>query len=72
MTILKNISYISFVILISLSIISCKKEIKKEPAQFSIEPKTITVNWTGYKTTDKIAVNGKFEEINIPNIKNAT
>ncbi len=55
----------SFVLitLISLSISSCKKEVKKEPAKFSIEQKTITINWTAYKTTDKVAVKGKFEEI---------
>lgn len=47
------------------TVIACKKEVKKTSAKFSIEPKTITVNWTGYKTTDKIAVPGVFEKINI-------
>lgn len=71
MNLLKNISYLSFVILFSLSIISCKKEVKKSPAQFSVEEKTITVNWTGYKTTDKVAVKGQFKEIAVTNIKNS-
>ena len=57
---------------ISFSTISCEKEVKKTPAKFSIEPQTITVNWTGYKTTDKVAVNGVFQEIVIQNIKNDT
>jgi len=69
MNISKNISFISFVLLFSIALISCKKEVKKEPAQFSIEPATITVKWTGYKTTDKVAVNGQFKEINVVNIK---
>jgi len=67
MTILKKTTIISFAILFSLATISCKKEVKKEPTQFSVEQKTITVKWTGYKTTDKIAVNGQFKEINISN-----
>ncbi len=71
MNLLKKISIFSFAILLNVAIISCKKEIKKEPAQFSIEQKTITVKWTGYKTTDKIAVNGQFNEISISNSKNA-
>jgi len=73
MNILKRTTVFSFIILFSIAIISCKKEVKKEPAQFSIEQKTITVKWTGYKTTDKIAVNGEFKEINIStDAKNST
>jgi len=56
--------------LISLTLVSCKKEIKKEPVRFSIEQKTITINWTAYKTTDKIPVKGKFEKIIITNANN--
>jgi len=67
MTLFKKTTIISLTIILSFAILSCKKEIKKEPAQFSIEQKTITVKWTGYKTTDKIAVNGEFKEIKISN-----
>jgi len=67
MNLLKKVSVFSFAIFLSFAIVSCKKEVKKEPAQFSIEQKTITVKWTGYKTTDKIAVNGQFKEISISN-----
>ena len=63
----KKTTIVSLTIILSFAILSCKKEIKKEPAQFSIEQKTITVKWTGYKTTDKIAVNGEFKEIKISN-----
>ena len=72
MTVLKNITTIAFSILMSFVIISCKKEVKKEPAQFSVEQKTITVKWTGYKTTDKKAVNGEFKEIVVSNTKNSS
>lgn len=62
--------------LLTLSIffiaVSCKKEAKKEEApKFSVIPETITVNWTGYKTSDKIAVKGKFEKVEISNSKEA-
>ena len=69
MTLFKNTTIISLAIVLGFTTFSCKKEIKKEPAQFSIEQKTITVKWTGYKTTDKVAVNGEFKEINISNSK---
>ncbi|MDY7396934.1 YceI family protein [Aureibaculum sp. 2210JD6-5] len=69
---IKKISIICLGLLLSFSTISCKKEITKTPAKFSVEPKTITVNWTGYKTTDKVPVNGVFQEIVINNVKNDT
>ncbi len=72
MTIIKNLSITLIAILLSTAIISCKKEIKKDPTQFTIEQKTITVNWTGYKTTEKKAVKGEFKEVKILNIKNDT
>jgi len=72
MYLFKKVSIISIGVLLNVVIISCKKEIKKDAAQFSIEQKTITVNWTGYKTTEKIAVKGEFKEIRILNVKNDT
>ena len=69
MNISKKISFITFALLCCIALVSCKKEVKKESAQFSIESKTITVKWIGYKTTDKVAVKGQFKEINITNIK---
>lgn len=72
MDILKKLTIVSLSILFSLTIISCKKEVKKEPVKFSVEPKTITVKWTGYKTTEKKAVNGKFEKIIVTNTKSST
>lgn len=51
--------------------VSCKKEVKKEPAKFSVIAETITVNWTGYKTTDKVPVKGQFKTVEIANSKEA-
>ncbi|RPD99545.1 YceI family protein [Aureibaculum marinum] len=72
MNLIKKSTFIVLGIVLGLSAISCKKEVKKESAKFSIEPKTTTVNWIGYKTTDKIAVKGEFKEIKINNIKKDT
>ena len=69
MNISKKISLFTFALLCCIALVSCKKEVKKESTQFSIESKTITVNWIGYKTTDKVAVKGQFKEIIIRNIK---
>ena len=70
---MKKILIISLALTLSLAAVSCKKEVKKveTTAQFSIEPKTVTVNWTGYKTTSKIPVKGKFETLEVSNIKEA-
>ena len=72
MTILHKITSVSFIILFSLAIVSCKKEVKKEPALFSVDQKTVTVKWTGYKTTAKKGVKGEFKNINISNTKSST
>lgn len=69
---MKKIILYSLVLAISILTVACKKDVKKiEDAQFSIEPKTVTVKWTGYKTTSKIAVNGEFKELQVSNIKEA-
>ena len=56
---------------LSVSFIACKKEAKKGPANFSVIAETITVNWTGYKTTSKIPVTGQFKTVEIANSKEA-
>lgn len=66
---MKKITLLALVF--SFLIISCKKETKKEPTKFSVVAETITVNWTGYKTSEKVAVKGKFEKIEISNSKQA-
>jgi hypothetical protein len=63
---------IVFAFVASLLIVSCKKEGKKiEGPQFSVESKTVTINWTGYKTTSKIPVKGEFKTLEVLNSKEA-
>ena len=54
-------------------IVSCKEK-KTEPSQskvnqlnYSIDLENTVLNWTAYKTTDKIPVKGVFQEIKIKN-----
>ena len=69
---MKKIILFSLVLSFSMLTVACKKETKKvETSQFSIEPNTVTVKWTGYKTTSKIAVNGEFKELQVSNVKEA-
>ncbi len=59
---------------------SCKKEktvvvpeVKTSNAKtFSVIGETSLVKWTAFKTTDKVAVKGKFNTINVTNSKKAT
>jgi len=61
------------IITLGVSLNSCKKEVKKADAiQYSIEPKTTTINWTAYKTTDKVPVKGVFKTVNVTNTVSST
>lgn len=57
--------------IISFQFSSCKNEEKKEvvktekEAAFSIEKALNTINFTAYKTTDKIGVKGQFKKVNV-------
>ncbi len=70
------------ILLILLSILittySCKKEEKKtdvdkttSKAVYTVLNKDVQINWTGYKTTDKIPVKGTFKNVELLNVKNA-
>ncbi|HEY9221421.1 MAG TPA: YceI family protein [Lutibacter sp.] len=52
---------------------SCKKNEKKEIIQiektYSVIADSTKINWTAYKTTAKVPVNGQFAEITIENVK---
>lgn len=52
---------------------SCKKNEKKEVNQvektYSVIADSTKINWTAYKTTAKVPVNGQFAEIIIENVK---
>lgn len=68
-----------FFAVLALSIVftGCKSETKKEEKTqvkqveetmpFSLKTAQNTIDWTAYKTTAKVAVNGKFKKVNITN-----
>jgi hypothetical protein len=65
---------IAVLALATLFLVSCKKEEKTvdivaEPTGLQIISDSTQVNWTAYKTTDKVGVNGKFTEIELKNTK---
>lgn len=72
---MKNLQIIGLVLLISTFFISCKEKVKKEEtftnAGYTVEPKTSTINWIAYKTTDKVPVKGQFTKFTIENPKKA-
>ena len=67
---------ILYTILLSMIMIVSCKEKKTEPSKskathlnYSIDLENTVLNWTAYKTTDKIPVKGVFQEIKIKNNK---
>lgn len=73
---MKNIIYLS-IISILLITVSCKKEKQiipeknKEIKNYIVDTKNSVVNWTAYKTTEKIPVKGVFKEVIITSNKPA-
>ena len=63
--------YILFLTIITFS--SCKETIKKENKQteknYVVEAKSTTINWTAYKTTNKVPVKGVFNSVTIESPK---
>lgn len=70
---MKKIYVLSLILLIMVFVSSCKKNEKKEVNQiektYSVIADSTKINWTAYKTTAKVPVNGKFAEISIENVK---
>ncbi len=66
---MKNTKALVLFVLIALTISSCKKTKKEEAKEatksYTIDAKTTTINWTAFKTTDKVPVKGKFTEITL-------
>jgi hypothetical protein len=64
----KNSLLSVLILFLSLSNASCKKaKIEVSKITYSVESKTTTINWTAYKTTEKIPVKGIFKEVSITN-----
>lgn len=73
---MKKIIYSLVICFAVTQIISCKSEAKKETETtketvttakkaFVLQEATNTINWVAYKTTDKVAVKGQFQKVNI-------
>lgn len=63
---MKKIILTLLVLTISLSTVSCKKKVSKENKTeqgFTVDANKTEINWTAYKTTDKIPVKGKFTQL---------
>ncbi|MFD1293650.1 YceI family protein [Lutibacter holmesii] len=77
---MKKLLFLSLFFVLTLTIVSCGNDKKEKKASekntsektYSIEPKTTTINWTAYKTTDKVPVKGQFTKFTIENTKNGT
>lgn len=73
---MKKSIFLSLFVLIAISVISCKNEKKNEEAKpvapskgYTIDPSASSINWTAYKTTDKVPVKGQFTKFSIENSK---
>ncbi len=69
---MKKILNLCLVTIFTLFLFSCAKEKKEVESSVTTESYTVdgqnsTVQWTAYKTTDKLPVKGTFTEINILN-----
>ena len=70
---MKKILLVITVLAISFSSISCKekaskdKKTEKQEKTFTVDANKSEVNWTAFKTTDKVPVKGKFTKLNIKN-----
>ncbi len=61
---------VSFILLFSFTMISCKSDTKNKSNDvkektYTIEPLTTKIGWTAYKTTSKTPVKGEFTKINV-------
>tara|TARA_R110001583_G_scaffold815_2_gene7544 strand:+ start:2485 stop:3099 length:615 start_codon:yes stop_codon:yes gene_type:complete len=64
--------HLIIVLLLTITlVISCKETKKPEPTSnekgYTVEPKTTTINWIAYKTTNKVPVKGQFTKVTIKN-----
>lgn len=69
---MKTLFHAILIATLAISFTSCKKETKNEKKEnvsstYQIDTNRSSINWTAYKTTDKVAVGGKFTLFNITN-----
>jgi len=68
---MRKIIFYPLMLVIALSYTSCKEKEKnvdeKPTKEYHISQENTVVNWTAYKTTDKVPVNGTFKSIEFDN-----
>lgn len=74
---MKNIFRPLLILVLTLTVFACQKEKKSEEktantATYKIDAEHSSVQWTAYKTTDKVPVKGTFKEINVKSSEGAT
>jgi len=74
---MKNYYLFSLLLLLSITISSCKEAKKptkqqKESTMYVVNPTTTSVTWTAYKTTEKLPVKGEFKVIELTKAAPAT
>lgn len=74
---MKNIFRPLLILVLTLTVFACAKEKKSEEKTeikeaYTVDAANSTMQWTGYKTTDKVAVNGTFKEIIVKNSESGT
>lgn len=69
---MKKLTILSLLFVVTFTISSCKSDkkadkvtVKKDSKEFSVKKATNEINFTAYKTTDKVPVGGKFNKVNI-------
>jgi hypothetical protein len=66
---MKKLVFLLAVLIVSSQFTACKNKEKKEETTekkvYSIDTNKTEINWTAYKTTDKVPVSGKFIELTI-------
>lgn len=64
---MKKLLLICLMATVTVNFVGCKNKKEKDTkkTQLSVEAKTTTINWTAYKTTDKVPVKGNFSELEI-------
>jgi len=68
---MKNLFVLSVLLLMIITITSCKEK-KTAEKVFKVEPEETTINWTAYKTTNKVPVKGQFTEVSIESTTSAS
>lgn len=62
---MKKIALLLLTITLTFGIQSCKKKEQTKETAYTIDANKTDINWTAFKTTDKVPVKGKFTKLTI-------